>query len=74
MSKQEKLIEKLKNETIGADELRNLLKRLGFGYRQPGSSHQTWFHADGRRLTISPHGKDLKRYQIKEAQKVLLGE
>ena len=74
MSKQQKLVEKLQNETISAEELRNLLGRMEFSARQPGTSHQTWSHEDGRRITISPHGKDLKRYQIKEAKKALLGE
>lgn len=74
MSKHEKLILKLRNESISADELRTLLVRLGFVRRQRGTSHQVWSHSDGRNLTISPHGKDLKRYQIKEAKRVLLGE
>ena len=73
MSKREKLLEKLRAETISADELVTLLKQLGYSRRQRGTSHQHW-SLDGKTVTLSPHGKDLKRYQIKQAKLVILGE
>lgn len=73
MSQLEKLIEKLKNGTISTDELVNLLRRSGFILRQKGS-HQSWVRADGKVVVLSPHGKEVKKYQIKQAKAAILGE
>lgn len=74
MSRVEKLIEKLRNESIAADELATLLRLLGWTLQRTRGSHQAWLGPEGQRLTLSPHGKDLKRYQIKLAKALALGE
>lgn len=70
MSKSDKLLAKLKNGTISADELTTLLNKLGWKLKGGKGSHQTW-SKDTLTLVLSPHGKDLKKYQIKQAQVAL---
>lgn len=72
MSKTDKLIEKLKSGKIDARQLRTLMEKMGFSYKHGKGSHEYW--SDGQQIiVISPHGKDLKPYQIRAARKVLLG-
>jgi hypothetical protein len=71
MSKTEKLIAKLKSGNIDAIELRSLLKKLNWSLDHSTGSHEVWFK-DGARFVLATHGKDLKLYQIKQAQKALL--
>lgn len=72
MSKLEKLIDKLKNETITAGELRTLLKQLGWFLDRTKGSHEQWIGPNGQRFTIAAHSKDLKKYQIREAKEKAL--
>lgn len=78
MSKIEKLIEKLKRGSISADELRTLMKKMGWILGGQKGSHEQWLHPeksypDGH-FTLATHGKDLKPYQINDAKKKVLGE
>jgi predicted RNA binding protein YcfA (HicA-like mRNA interferase family) len=70
VSKLEKLLAKLENESISASELYTLLGQLGWVHDHTTGSHKYWMK-DGKRLTFSPHGKDLARYQIKQAKKAI---
>lgn len=59
------------NGTIDGDELIALLGRLGwYPLRQKGS-HQAWSNGT-QMLTVVAGRKELKPYQIKDAQKALL--
>jgi predicted RNA binding protein YcfA (HicA-like mRNA interferase family) len=72
MSKTEKLMEKLRNGTISAKELRTLMKKKGWVLESTSGSHEQWFHPTqvhpNNRFTLATHSKDLKKYQIKEIQ------
>lgn len=68
MSKTEKLISKLTNGTISASELRTLMKHLGWALDGQKGSHEQWYGPNGERMTLATHSKDLKPYQVKEAQ------
>lgn len=70
MSKTDKLKAKLKNRSIKAKELVTLLKKLGWTLRDTEGSHQQWVNGV-QRFTLATHDKDLKPYQIKEAQEKL---
>jgi predicted RNA binding protein YcfA (HicA-like mRNA interferase family) len=73
MSKHDKLKEKLRNLSINADELRTLLKQEGFELARTRGSHQQW--VKGKKLfTLSAHGKDLLKYQMRNALEVMYGE
>ena len=71
MSKLEKLLEKLGHGSINSAELRNLLKRLGWTLDRQRGSHEQWIGPKGQRMTLATHSKDLKPYQIREAQEKL---
>ena len=73
MTKADKLVEKLKRGKINAEELRKLMNHFGYIYKHGKGSHEYWSNGEGI-IVISPHGKDLKPYQIRAAKKVLLGE
>jgi predicted RNA binding protein YcfA (HicA-like mRNA interferase family) len=78
MSKTDKLLEKLRRGKISADDLRTLMKKLGWELDGTEGSHEQWWHptnkAPNNRLTLTTQSKDLKKYLIKEAQKKVLGE
>lgn len=78
MSKQDKLIEKLKRLKISADDLRTLLKKLGWVLDDTEGSHEQWYHPSrphpNNRFTLSTHGKDVKMYQLREAREKLIDE
>ena len=42
--------------SLTARELITALKRDGFYFVRPNGSHQRYAHADGRRITVAPHG------------------
>jgi predicted RNA binding protein YcfA (HicA-like mRNA interferase family) len=70
MTKTDKLMEKLKRGSIDANELLTLLSKRGWSKVGGKGSHQVW--SDGKKvLVLALHGKDLKRYQIKDAQEAL---
>lgn len=73
MSKKEKLLEKLKLETIKADELRTLLSYEGWIKRRQRGSHELW-QKNGVNFVLATHSNNLKLYLIKEAKKILSGE
>ncbi len=72
MSTTDKLIEKLKNGSISAKELRTLLKKLGWVLDRTKGSHEQWLGPKGQRMTLATHSKDLKQYQIREAKEKAL--
>lgn len=65
MSKTEKLLEKLRNKTISASELRTLLQRLGWKLDRTKGSHEQWAK-NGKVVTLATHSNELKSYQIKQ--------
>lgn len=73
MSKLDKLLAKLANGTISAAEARTLLQKLGWKLMRTSGSHEHWGYS-GKIITLSPHGKELKSYQIKEISKALEGK
>ena len=73
VSSKKKLQEKLRRGIIDARELRTLLRQKGWELRNTVGSHEHW--RKGQVLyTLATHTKDLKRYMVKQAQHVLLGE
>lgn len=67
MSKAEKLLEKLKDGTISASELRTLLKQFGWILARTKGSHEHW-RKGGKVITLATHSKDLKPYQIRQVR------
>ena len=56
---------------IRFDELRSLLRRLGFAERQEGG-HYLFRHPDlGVRLNLQPEGSHAKRYQVRQVRRAL---
>jgi predicted RNA binding protein YcfA (HicA-like mRNA interferase family) len=74
MSTTEKLLEKLNNGSISAKELRTLLGKLNWFLDRTKGSHEQWIGPQKQRMTIATHSKDLKSYQIKEAQQKIKQE
>ena len=70
MSRTDKLLKKLQNGTISADELRTLLGQLGWLCPRQKGSHQHW-RKNGQVITLATHSKDLKPYQIKQVRVAL---
>jgi len=70
MGNTEKLLVKLANRTISAQEARTLLNRLGWTLARQKGSHEQWLK-NGRVITLATHSKDLKPYQIKQISKAL---
>ncbi len=70
MSKTDKLLAKLKNETISAHGLRTLLGHLGWTLARQKGSHEQWLK-NGKVITLATHSKELKPYQIKQVLKAL---
>ena len=71
MGKTQKLREALQKGVISAKDLRTLLQRLGWSLDRQKGSHEQWLGPDSQRMTLATHSKDLKPYQIKEAQEKL---
>jgi predicted RNA binding protein YcfA (HicA-like mRNA interferase family) len=65
MSKTDKLLSKLRYKSISADELRTLLRHLGWRLDRCKGSHEQWIK-NGRVVTLATHGQELKTYQIKQ--------
>ena len=70
MSKTEKLLSKLENGTISAQEIRTLLGQLGWTLARQKGSHEQWLK-NGKVITLATHSKDLKPYQMKQVSKAL---
>lgn len=77
LSQLEKLLERIKNspQTVRFSEIEKILIKNGFIDRTPrgGSSHHTFKHPDGRRITIPHREPYILAVYIKQAIK-LLGE
>jgi hypothetical protein len=73
VSKKQKLIEKLFRGSIDGNELRTLMKQMNWCLDRTTSSHEIWAHEE-KTLVLATHGKDLKKYQIREAQDKILGD
>jgi predicted RNA binding protein YcfA (HicA-like mRNA interferase family) len=73
MSKTDKLLLKLKNGTISGKELRTLMNKLGWTHARTNGSHETW-EKGSKTYILATHSKDLKAYQIKQAQKLMIEE
>jgi len=73
MSSTEKLKAKLDNGSIDSKELRTLLKQLGWSLNRTRGSHEVWVKGT-KTFILATHSKDLKPYQIKQAQNLLLEE
>lgn len=72
MGTTEKLIVKLNNGGISANELRTLLLRLNWVLDRTKGSHEQWLGPSKQRMTLATHTKELKPYQIKEARDKML--
>ncbi len=70
MSKADKLLEKLRNGTISAREVRTLLGQLGWSLARQKGSHEQWLK-NGKVLTLATHSKEVKPYQLKQIAKAL---
>lgn len=73
MSSTEKLKTKLNNGSLDVRELRTLLKQLGWSLNRTKGSHEVWVR-NAKTFILATHSKDLKPYQIKQAQRLLLEE
>lgn len=73
MSKTEKLLRKLKEGRIDGNELISLLKKLGWAIANKEGSHFTYSNGN-KKITVIAERVDLKRYQIKQVQELLLPE
>jgi predicted RNA binding protein YcfA (HicA-like mRNA interferase family) len=49
------------------------MKQLGWEHARTNGSHETWICGSGV-MTLATHSNDLKPYQIKAAQKHVLGD
>lgn len=67
MSTAAKLQQKLLSGSINALQLRTLLKQQGWVLDRSKGSHEVWA-SGGKTLVLATHSKDLKPYQIREAQ------
>lgn len=72
MSKRKKRIEKLRRGAeFTPEELDTLLVNdLGCEGTQHGTSHKTYRHPDGRRLTIPQHKPHIKRFYVKKVAEI----
>jgi predicted RNA binding protein YcfA (HicA-like mRNA interferase family) len=70
MTKSDKLEVKLMLGSIDGKELRTLLKQRGWHIDRVRGSHEIWI-CGSRTFVLATHGKDLKQYQIREAQNML---
>ena len=73
MSSAEKLKRKLESGSIDARELRTLLKQMRWSLNRTKGSHEVWVNG-AKTFILATHSKDLKPYQIKQAQSLLLEE
>lgn len=73
MAKTDKLIRKLEHGSINARELKTLMRQVGWRLDRTKGSHEIWTR-DSKTFVLATHSKDLKMYQIKQAQLLLLLE
>lgn len=70
MSSTEKLVEKLKAQTIKKSDLETLLMRLGFQKFRGKGSHEVWGRKDvpDLHIVIATHNKEVPRYQLRQVE------
>lgn len=73
MSSIDKLKSKLERGSIKARELRALMNQLGWQLDRIKGSHEVWIKGS-KTFVLATHSQDLKLYQIKQAQNMLLTE
>ncbi|MDR1191574.1 MAG: type II toxin-antitoxin system HicA family toxin [Verrucomicrobiales bacterium] len=75
MSKAKKLLAKLllgqADKSFSVDEAALILAHQGFTLDFIAGSHHTFRHADGRRVTLPKHGKEIKPHYIKTIRGML---
>lgn len=73
MTKREKLLKKLQENPRDwrIETLKSLADAYGIDYRQPGTSHVTFRHANGAKLTVPAH-KPIKPIYVKKFVQLLL--
>ena len=76
MSKHEKLLLKIlrgaSDKNIDFDELRNLMKRLGFEERINGSHHILTMEGIEEILNLQPKSGKAKPYQVKQVRNIIV--
>ncbi len=67
MSKAEKLLERMRANPHDwrIDQLKTIADAFGIDYRQPGTSHVTFRHPSGAKLTVPAH-RPIKPVYIKK--------
>ncbi len=73
MTKHDKLLQKLRQGSIDAKELITLLKQEGWTLDRTKGSHEVWIKGP-QTYVLATHTKDLKPYQRRAAQELLLKE
>lgn len=75
VSKIQKAMERIMSgrvdKTITFDEAVYVLTRAGFCHDGGKGSHQVYRHADGRKLVLPRHGKDLKPIYVRQIRELL---
>ncbi len=71
MAARKRLRDKLKNGSITAIELRTLFRQEGWSLNRTKGSHQIWIKGE-KTFVLAVHSKELKLYQKKQAQQLLL--
>lgn len=76
MTRENKLIEKIlrgaSDASIGFDELRSLLERLGFVLRVRGSHHLFSKPRVKERINIQRDGANAKPYQVRQIRAIIV--
>ncbi|MCD6297564.1 MAG: type II toxin-antitoxin system HicA family toxin [Deltaproteobacteria bacterium] len=72
MSKIEKLLNKMRNNPRDwqIDTLKDIAKQFGIDWRQPGTSHVTFRHKSGAKLSV-PARRPIKAIYIKKFLRLL---
>lgn len=67
MGKAEKLLERMRANPLDwrIDQLKTVAEAYGIDYRQPGTSHVTFRHPNGDKLTVPAH-RPIKPVYIKK--------
>ena len=76
MTKIEKLLNKLRNNPRDwqIESLKDIAKRFNIEWRQPGTSHVTFRHPNGSKLTVPAHRPIKPIYIIKFVRLIDEGE
>ena len=76
MGQDDKLLLKIlcgtKDKSVSFDELRHILKKIGFTERIKGSHHIYYKDGIDDILNIQPDGAKAKTYQVKQVRKIIL--